>query len=104
MINYEKLDALIINAIGGHPKQFDDIFSRTVKEECERLVKVAGTSPRMPLGVPSYRFCDRRVQALRKAGKIRFVKGSMGGWVLGAMSRTAGARAAVAKISLESAP
>jgi hypothetical protein len=74
---YEKLDALILNSIGGHPKQFSAINVGAVAQECERIAKETGTS-RSRYGVPAFRVCDRRLQALRKAGKI---ESTTKGWI-----------------------
>ena len=69
---YEKLDALILNSIGGHPKMFGEIYAHVVMMECERLEKSdrSQSTPR--------RYLDRRLQALRKAGKIR---STTKGWI-----------------------
>lgn len=66
---YAKLDSLILNAIGRHPKPFSAIHLGAVAEECRRVSLEAGTS-RSRFGVEPFRICDRRLQALRKAGKI----------------------------------
>lgn len=60
---YEKLDSLILNKIGGHPQTFSAICVRDVADECNRIAKEDGTRE-------AFRICDRRLQALRKAGKI----------------------------------
>jgi hypothetical protein len=59
MTKYEKLDRLILNKIGGHPVRFSEIHVRDVAEECRAHSVRDG-----------FRVCDRRLQALRKAGKI----------------------------------
>lgn len=64
---YEKLDKLILNKIGGHPTAFMNIF---VREECEKLATVK---------YEGFRVLDRRLQALKKRGLIRCIRGK--GWV-----------------------
>lgn len=72
MSKYENLDRLIMNKIGGHPTPFHKIYVRDVHDESLRIAEEDGKS--YPV-----RFVDRRLQALRKAGLIRNVKGK--GWV-----------------------
>jgi hypothetical protein len=67
--DYAKLDAAILNKIGAAPKQFALINVRDVAEECKRISKEIGTS-RSHYGVEPFRILDRRLQALRKSGKI----------------------------------
>ena len=74
---YEKLDALILNSIGAHPKAFSAINLGAVEQECVRISKEEGKI-RSPFGVSPFRICDRRLQALRKAGKIR---STTKGWI-----------------------
>ncbi|AEI76699.1 hypothetical protein CNE_1c13500 [Cupriavidus necator N-1] len=68
---YEKLDALVLDRIGKGQSQFANIFAGDVKAECERIAREEGTRL-SPYGVDPFRICDRRLQALRKAGKVRF--------------------------------
>lgn len=76
-IDYTKLDAAILNKIGGPPKQFYLINVRDVAEECERISNEIGKS-RSCFGVPPFRILERRLQALRKAGKIQ---STSKGWI-----------------------
>lgn len=64
MTKYEKLDSLILNKIGSHPQSFSEIYVRDVADECKRVAEMGGISG-------GQRIFDRRLQALRKAGKIR---------------------------------
>jgi hypothetical protein len=75
---YGKLDALILASIGMQPKPFSAVFVGDVKEECCRIATAADTR-KPPFGVEPFRVCDRRLQALRKAGKI---VSTTKGWVL----------------------
>lgn len=69
---YEALDKAIMNKMGGHPQMFGAINVRDVREECERIASAeAGKAE-------AFRILDRRLQALRKAGKI---KSTTKGWV-----------------------
>ncbi|SDH11461.1 hypothetical protein SAMN05216466_107150 [Paraburkholderia phenazinium] len=78
MSKYEKLDDLIVASLGDLPKTFGVIHTGEVASECERIAKEEGTR-RSPFGVESFRICDRRLQALRKAGRI---VSTTRGWVL----------------------
>ncbi|POW54648.1 hypothetical protein C3408_22640 [Candidatus Pantoea alvi] len=69
---YEQLDALIQGAITHKPKRFGAIFVGQVAAECGRLAA-------MGIGKEPFRVLDRRLQALRKAGKIQ---STTKGWVL----------------------
>ncbi|USE78876.1 hypothetical protein NDR89_19765 [Cupriavidus gilardii] len=84
MSKYAKLDALILNKIGGHPVPFGMIVVRGVGLECDRIAREEGRD--------AYRVLDGRLQALRRAGKIRYVnKGDIGagnGWVRAELGRT----------------
>lgn len=77
MSKYEKLDTAILAKIGNEPKRFFLINVRDVAEECERIAKEEGARD-------AFRICDRRLQALRKAGKIR---STSKGWVLAGEGR-----------------
>ncbi|MBB3010692.1 hypothetical protein [Cupriavidus alkaliphilus] len=68
---YEKLDALVLDRISSGHTQFATIFAVDVKAECERIASEEGTRL-SPYGVDPFRICDRRLQAMRRAGKIRF--------------------------------
>ena len=69
MSKYEKLDDLIVASLSIFPKTFSQINVGEVANECERIAKEEGTR-RSPFGVEPFRICDRRLQALRKAGRI----------------------------------
>lgn len=71
MTKYELLDSKIMNKIGGHPVPFSSLYVRDVVEECKKIA-VEENKPE------PFRILDRRLQALRKAGKIR---STSKGWV-----------------------
>ena len=71
MTKYELLDSKIMNKIGGHPTPFSKLYVRDVAEECSRIAN--DESKPEP-----FRILDRRLQALRKAGKI---SSTTKGWV-----------------------
>ncbi|WAS56245.1 hypothetical protein MK974_24405 [Burkholderia ambifaria] len=77
MSKYQKLDALILTAIGDVPKKFAFIDVGAVRTESERISKEE-ENPRTRGEVVAWRMVDRRLQALRKAGKIR---STSTGWV-----------------------
>ncbi|MEK7916605.1 hypothetical protein AAB988_29630 [Burkholderia contaminans] len=74
---YEKLDALILEAISETPKKFISVNAGQVRVESERLSKEE-SRPHICGEVVGWRIVDRRLQALRKAGKIR---STSKGWV-----------------------
>lgn len=80
MSKYVKVDAAIVAAISSGHREFGDLFSE-VETECSVLqFSHSGRSRFSPA-----RVLDMRLQALRKAGKIRFAHGGRsvgGGWVL----------------------
>lgn len=49
----------------GQPKMFNAIFMNDVRDECYRIADADGGE--------AYRILDRRLQAMRKAGKITFI-------------------------------
>ncbi|MCP6327293.1 hypothetical protein NL460_13985 [Klebsiella pneumoniae] len=71
MTKYELLDSKILNKIGGHPTPFSSLYVRDAAEECVRIAKDENKPE-------PFRILDRRLQALRKAGKIR---STSKGWV-----------------------
>ncbi|KVD80767.1 hypothetical protein WS62_25950 [Burkholderia sp. ABCPW 14] len=74
---YEKLDALILSKIGVAPIRFASIYGGDIKDESDRIVSEQG--PRSLYGFADpWRIVDRRLQSLRKAGKIR---STPKGWV-----------------------
>ncbi|EFL5719937.1 hypothetical protein HJC45_003107 [Shigella dysenteriae] len=73
MTKYELLDSKIMKKIGGHPTPFSKLYIRDVAEECSRIAKEEGKPE-------PFRILARRLQALRKAGKIR---STTKGWVMG---------------------
>lgn len=72
MSKYEVLDKAIMAKMGGHPQTFSAILVRDVRQECERIALAE------PGEVLPYRILDRRLQALRRAEKVRFTSK---GWV-----------------------
>ncbi len=73
---YAKLDALITAAIQRKPTTFSALLAGEVRDECLRLDDAyVGPEWRRP---GAGRYLDRRLQALRKAGLIRF--DTLHGW------------------------
>ena len=73
--DYTKLDAAILDALAAAPRVFSDFaYGGAVQSESCALEKEHG-NPRVK---PAWRFVDARLQALRKAGKIRFVSQASG--------------------------
>ncbi|SVT93382.1 MULTISPECIES: hypothetical protein [Klebsiella] len=71
MTKYELLDSKIMSKIDVHPTPFSSLYVRDVAEECVRIAKDENKPE-------PFRILDRRLQALRKAGKIR---STSKGWV-----------------------
>ncbi|OXJ20303.1 hypothetical protein [Burkholderia sp. AU6039] len=77
MSKYQKLDALILESIDETPKKFAAVNTGAVREESERLAREE-SRPTTFGEVVGWRIVDRRLQAVRKAGKIR---STTKGWV-----------------------
>ncbi|KVV49689.1 hypothetical protein WK90_01755 [Burkholderia cepacia] len=77
MSKFQKLDALILASIDDTPKKFAAINTSAVREESERLAREE-CRPTTFGDVVSWRIVDRRLQAVRKTGKIR---STSKGWV-----------------------
>jgi len=75
MSQYAKLDELIRKTLALGPWQFVELRSGELWAECVRLESVTGRD--------DFRILDGRLQALRRAGKIRFTGARVGeGWAL----------------------
>lgn len=71
MTKYELLDSKIMSKIDAYPTPFSSLYVRDVAEECVSIAKDENKPE-------PFRILDRRLQALRKAGKIR---STSKGWV-----------------------
>ena len=77
MSKCQKLDALILATIDEMPKKFASINTGEVRQESERLGRKE-CRPATFGEVVGWRIVDRRLQALRKAERIR---SATRGWV-----------------------
>ncbi|WP_059866503.1 hypothetical protein [Burkholderia cepacia] len=77
MSKFHKLDALILASIDDIPKKFSAVNTGAVREESERLAREECRPPTFG-EVVGWRVVDRRLQAVRKTGKIR---STSKGWV-----------------------
>lgn len=77
MSKFQKLDALILASIDDTPKKFAAVNTGAVREEGERLAREE-CRPTTFGEVVGWRIVDRRLQAVRKTGKIR---STTKGWV-----------------------
>lgn len=77
MSKFQKLDALILASIDDTPKKFATVNTGAVREESERLAREE-CRPTTFGDVVSWRIVDRRLQAVRKTGKIQ---STSKGWV-----------------------
>ncbi|MPV69424.1 hypothetical protein [Burkholderia sp. BE17] len=77
MSKFQKLDALILASIDETPKKFAALNTGAVREESERLAREE-CRPTTFGDVVGWRIVDRRLQAVRKTGKIR---STTKGWV-----------------------
>lgn len=59
--DFKVLDELILRRVGVCPIKFAAVYSGAVHEECRRIQGKLSH-------IVAFRFCDRRLQALRKAG------------------------------------
>ncbi|MBR8137210.1 hypothetical protein [Burkholderia cenocepacia] len=66
MSKYAALDALILAEISLAPASFGSLFAGPIRRECEAWERLKITGIQEPAGLLA-----RRLQALRKAGKIR---------------------------------
>lgn len=75
MSQYEEIDRRILKAV---EQRITPLYSRSCCDEAERLGKATGRE--------GFRVIDGRLQALRKAGKIRYMtkaeSNGKGGWHL----------------------
>jgi hypothetical protein len=73
---YAKLDELILAVLkNGGARTFSALRVGAIRAECERLEAATGSE--------EFRILDRRLQALRKAGKIEYLGAkATEGWVL----------------------
>lgn len=71
--DYTKLDQLILAGLAKGPRPFSSLNAEDIEDETRVLV--AGSD------VDAFRVLDRRLQALRKAGKIEFID-ARNGWKL----------------------
>lgn len=80
---YNHLDALILARVQAGPAlQFTQLMEGALREECLRLAD-ANEGSRARYGDNPFSVLDRRLQALRKRGAIRFNGSGKGfGWVL----------------------
>lgn len=76
MSKYATLDAMILAEIGSAPKQFAMLYRADIVHECDRLAM--DEPAKRGRDIEPFRILDRRLQALRKAGKIQ---SSTKGWI-----------------------
>lgn len=81
--DYSKLDAAILGQINGvAPVMFWALAHvMAVAEESHKIANANNAGKAERLKTPPWRFVDRRLQALRKAGHIRYQR-KPEGWVL----------------------
>jgi len=74
MSKYQTLDELILARIDSGHAQFNSIFAGAVQAECTRIAERESKRD-------AFRVLDGRLQAMRRAGKLRFSGGGKGmGW------------------------
>ncbi|CAH3929604.1 hypothetical protein AI2795V1_4705 (plasmid) [Serratia marcescens] len=74
MSKYENLDAAVLRKIDSAPTPFCELYGGCVQGYCEAIAGAEGKEKD-----EAFRVLDRRLQALRKAGKI---SSTSRGWVL----------------------
>ncbi|MGK2829184.1 hypothetical protein ACSI5F_03645 [Ralstonia pseudosolanacearum] len=98
---YETLDQLILDRIAmlvalGRAADFTSLLSGAPRDECERLADEANAENGIRRShwraAEPWRILDRRLQAMRRAGKIEFKSGARktSGWVAVAGQRETG--------------
>ncbi len=75
MNKYENLDAAILRRIGAEPTPFGELYNGCVRGYCTSIAGAEGKD-----SDDAFRVLDRRLQALRKKGRIR---STSHGWVEG---------------------
>lgn len=78
MSNYDELDRLILSRVGAHGVRLASIATVAVWIEADRIAD--------ELGRKAYRVVEERLQALRRAGKIKF--DSKAGWTAASIMTT----------------
>ena len=73
---YNDLDGAIVRELARGPKTFTCLQGGEVRAQCRKLANLSGSS------VNVTRTLDRRLQALRRAGKIRYRRGPGAAWEL----------------------
>ena len=69
--DYTEIDAAILAAMPYAPQFAGLIANPAIKTQAENLAKARGTD-RWGRTTPGWRIVDQRLQALRRAGRIRF--------------------------------
>lgn len=82
MSKFAQIDGAILEAIAGGRDTFTALQTRALMDQAAQLSKPDRYGDR-----PAWRVLDRRLQALRKAGRIQFVKGR---WALTAQRAAEG--------------
>ncbi|SUD94260.1 Uncharacterised protein [Ralstonia mannitolilytica] len=74
MSKYDALDGMILKRVGTQPTPFHSMYAKhEIFVECSRINAEDGKDPD-----DAFRVLDRRLQALRKAGRIR---STTKGWI-----------------------
>lgn len=83
---YDELDGAIIRSLASRPTTFTGLQTDVVWTECERLAETANRKKGRNVSVyritEATRILDRRLQALRRAGTIRYRRGPNPMWEL----------------------
>lgn len=80
MSKYDKLDALILNSLSDAPRRFGSVARGETFAEARRLDSEDHSHSAMRK-IGADRYVGRRLQALKRAGKVKFVRGPRGGWI-----------------------
>lgn len=78
--DYTALDAAIVKRIREGAKSIGAIEQADVAKLTKAIADADNATRETWRSMPSWRVVDRRLQALRKAGKIKFVRGPGAGW------------------------
>ena len=72
-MKFDAIDAALLDHLATGRRTFTGMQSRAIMALAEAASRRPGDG---------FRVVDRRLQALRKAGKVKFVRGSGAGWEL----------------------
>lgn len=80
--DYTAIDAAILKRIGDGARQFLHIDAGSVAVAAKAIADAENKSRDRWRAMDPSRIVDRRLQALRRAGKLKFERGPAAGWTI----------------------